>query len=393
MRVVVLAYTSYPDQGTTYFYEMTQALASLGHDVVALALRRDGEAASERIAGVRVERVAPRVAYGQIGKWRFFRAAAQRIRHEQPDVVHCYSTLGLSVLRRLAPRVGRVWVHEIQSAAVLGWHPAMNRIEDRLRAWQSGVFDFTTVVSPSVARKLFGGLGPRVCVLPAGINVDRFSPAHRRDLRPALGLPADAALACYVGALHKSRGLDVMIRGAARATAATPTLHILVIGDGPDRRRLEALSASLAPGRFVFLGYKPYPELPVYMASSDMGLSFLPPGPPYEDQPPQKVMEYLASGLPTVANATPAHDALIRHDVNGLLSEATPEAFGDALTTLARDAMLRMTMSDRCRDSIAHRDWRHIVREQLLPLYARLLSASEGACADRRPISIERAVS
>jgi glycosyltransferase involved in cell wall biosynthesis len=390
---VVLGYTAYPDQGTTYFYEMTQALASYGHDVVAVALRRNGEAPSEQIAGVRVERVAPKRAYGQVGKWRFFRAAAQRIRYERPDVVHCYSTLGLSVLRRLAPTVGCVWVHEVQSAAVLGWHPVVNRIEDRLRAWQSGVFDFTTVVSPSVARKLFGGPGPRVCVLPAGINLDRFSPAHRRNLRPALGLPADAVLACYVGALHRSRRLDVMIRGAARATEAAPTLRIFVIGDGPDRRRLEALGASLAPGRFVFLGYKPFPELPVYMASSDIGLSSLPPGPPYEDQPPQKVMEYLASGVPTVATATPAHDALIRHEGNGLLCEATAEAFGDALTILACDTNLRMTMSERCRDSIAHRDWRHIVGEQLLPLYGRLLSASEEARADRRPISIERAVS
>lgn len=385
MRVVVLGYTAYPDQGTTYFYEMTQALASLGHDVVALALRRDGEAASERVAEVSVERVAPKSAYGQLGKWRFFRAAAQRIRREQPDLVHCYSTLGLWVLRRLAPRAGRVWVHEIQSAAVIGWHPAMNWIEDRLRAWQSRVFDFTTVVSPSVAQKLFGGQGPRVCVLPAGVNVDRFSAIHRRKLWPALGVSADVVFACYVGALHRSRRLDIMIQGAARATAESPTLHILVVGDGPDRRRLEALSASLAPGRFTFLGYKPYPELPVYMASSDIGLSFVPPGPPYEDQPPQKVMEYLASGLPTVANVTPAHDALIQHGVNGLLSEATPESFGDALAILARDASRRNTMSDRCRDSIAHRDWRRIVEEQLLPLYTGLLFAPDdfvkGACA------------
>jgi glycosyltransferase involved in cell wall biosynthesis len=388
MRVVVLGYSAYPDQGTTYFYEMTQALASLGHEVVALALRRDGEAPRESIGGALVERVAPKSAYGQLGKWRFFRAASEGIRREQPDVVHCYSTLGLSLLRGLAHGAGRVWVHDIQSAGVIGWHPAVNWFEDRVRSWQSRGFDFNTVVSPSVAERLFGGQGPRVCVLPAGVNLDRFSTRHRRSLCAALELPGDAVLACYIGALHRSRTLDIMVRGAARATAAVQSLYILVIGDGQDRHRLEALSTSLAPGRFIFLGYRPYPELPVYMASSDIGLSFLPPGPPFVDQPPQKVMEYLASGLPTVATATPAHGALVQHEVNGLLCEASSESFGNALTILARDAPFRMAMSDKCRASITHREWRHIVEKQLLPLYTRLLSARPGGCADRRPIAM-----
>jgi glycosyltransferase involved in cell wall biosynthesis len=373
MKVVVLAYAGYPDQGATYFYEMTQALASLGQQVTALALRRDGEAMCEQLGGARVKRVAPKIAYRQVGKLAFFRAAARSIRTEQPDVVHCYSTLGLWALRRLAGS-GQVWVHEIQSAAVTGWHPAVNWVENRLRARQSRVFDFTVVVAPSVAHKLFGGQSAQVSVLPAGVNLDRFSPVHRRDLRPTLGVPSDAVLACYIGALHGTRRLDIMIRAVAHAMAASSTLHVVVIGNGPDRSRLEALASSLAPGRFVFLGYRPYTELPVYMASSDIGLSFLPPGPTFDDQPPLKVMEYLASGLPTVATAIPGHEALIQQGVNGLLSKATSEAFGHAITLLASDKVLRGTLRDRCRNSIAHRDWRIIVGEQLLPIYTRLLS-------------------
>ncbi len=392
MKVVVLGYMGYPDQGATYFYEMTQALASLGQQVTALALRRDGEAMCEQVGGALVKRVAPKIAYRQVGKLAFFRAAARSIRTEQPDVVHCYSTLGLWVLRRLAGS-GQVWVHEIQSAAVTGWHPAVNWVENRLRARQSSVFDFTVVGAPSIAHKLFGGQGARVSVLPFGVNLDRFSPAHRRDLRPTLGVPSDAVLACYIGALHGTRRLDIMIRAAAHVMAATSTLHVVVIGDGPDRRRLEALASSLAPGRFVFLGYRPYTELPVYMASFDIGLSFLPPGPTYDDQPPLKVMEYLASGLPTVATAMPAHQALIQEAVNGLLTEATSEAFGQAIMILASDKVLRGMLSDRCRGSIAHRDWRMIVEEQLLPIYTRLLLGRAKDCDGRNPTTIRHMMS
>ena len=50
---------------------------------------------------------------------------------------------------------------------------------------------------------------------------------------------------------------------------------------------------------------------------------------------PLKIFEYMASGLPVVAPALPRLQALIGHDVEGVLYEpATPAALADALASL-----------------------------------------------------------
>ena len=71
------------------------------------------------------------------------------------------------------------------------------------------------------------------------------SPEERVRARTAIDLPEGAEVAVYVGALAEEKG----VRDAVEAVAEVPGLHLLMIGQGPEREGLSALGARTAPGR------------------------------------------------------------------------------------------------------------------------------------------------
>jgi glycosyltransferase involved in cell wall biosynthesis len=87
----------------------------------------------------------------------------------------------------------------------------------------------------------------KIEVIPNGVAVDgRPAPdrAARVAARGRLGLPAEAPVAAYVGALSAEKRVDAAID----AVAGLPDVHLLVVGDGPQRSALEARAAGVTGG-------------------------------------------------------------------------------------------------------------------------------------------------
>jgi len=103
--------------------------------------------------------------------------------------------------------------------------------------------------------------GDRIRVHHTGIDLDLFRPADRASAKAALDV-AGPLLVC-AGALLERKGQDLAIAALAELPGAT----LILVGDGPDRPRLERL----ALGRPVrFLGNRPHEELPGLLAAADV---------------------------------------------------------------------------------------------------------------------------
>jgi phosphatidylinositol alpha-1,6-mannosyltransferase len=109
-------------------------------------------------------------------------------------------------------------------------------------------------------------------LVPPGVDTDRFrplEPAERTDARVRLGLPADGPLVVSVSRLVPRKGMDVLIRAAARLAPSHPGLCVAVSGGGRDHGRLERLVRSTgAPVRL--LGRVPNDDLPALYACADV---------------------------------------------------------------------------------------------------------------------------
>ncbi|MCU1453144.1 MAG: glycosyltransferase [Acidimicrobiales bacterium] len=83
-----------------------------------------------------------------------------------------------------------------------------------------------------------------VVVVPPGVDVERFVPLtadERRSARQRFGLPAESTLVLSVSRLVPRKGMDVLIRAAARLGPVHPDLVVAIGGTGRERARLERL--------------------------------------------------------------------------------------------------------------------------------------------------------
>ncbi len=97
--------------------------------------------------------------------------------------------------------------------------------------------------------------GLPVVVIPPGVDTDRFVPlgdAERAAVRKQFGLAPESTVVVSVSRLVPRKGMDVLIRAAARLAPIHPELEVVIGGSGRDRDRLERLVADLAaPVRLV----------------------------------------------------------------------------------------------------------------------------------------------
>ncbi len=109
-------------------------------------------------------------------------------------------------------------------------------------------------------------------VVPPGVDVERFVPldeSARREARRRLGLPPDGRVLLSVSRLVPRKGMDVLVRAAARLAPGRPDLVVAIAGTGRDRRRLERLAdREAAPVRLM--GAIPFDDLPALYGCADV---------------------------------------------------------------------------------------------------------------------------
>jgi glycosyltransferase involved in cell wall biosynthesis len=113
-------------------------------------------------------------------------------------------------------------------------------------------------VSTGVAHSLraLGAPSNRILLSPNGLDPDWQSIGASAGLRAELGW-ADAVVVGVVARLVPLKGHPFLFEALARLRSAWPRLRGLIVGDGPDRDRLEALSSTLAIADIIhFAGHR-----------------------------------------------------------------------------------------------------------------------------------------
>lgn len=134
----------------------------------------------------------------------------------------------------------------------------------------------------------------RLVFIPSTVDVRRFAHGDRAGVRRRLGIPAQAVVVGTVARLAPIKNQALLIDAVA-ALADTRDLHLLIVGDGPERAALErrARSSSIAD-RATFTGLVAEPA-DHYHAMDVFALSS------FSEQRPLSLLEAMAAGKPAVA--------------------------------------------------------------------------------------------
>jgi glycosyltransferase involved in cell wall biosynthesis len=141
---------------------------------------------------------------------------------------------------------------------------------------------------------------------------------------------------CYTGWVSEERGLHTMLESIH--ISLTKDTKILFLVAGSDVQRTMEINNYFIErnfeGNLICLGKIEYDDIPGVIALSDVCLSILENNPVYQMSPPQKVIEYLASGKPVIANEIQTHELLITDEYDGFLTENNPAMISDRILFL-----------------------------------------------------------
>ncbi len=136
--------------------------------------------------------------------------------------------------------------------------------------------------------------------------------------------------------LFPKNGVEFFVR-ALPLVAQAVDAEAVVIGDGPERARLEALAGELGVGdRIDFLGARPHAEMPGLLRSADLAVF-----PSLVEATSVAALECMACGLPVAASAVGGLPEIIDDEVGGLFPAGDPEAMAACLTRLLAGGGLR----------------------------------------------------
>ena len=191
-------------------------------------------------------------------------------------------------------------------------------------------------VSDEVKQRLLnaGVKAGRICLVENGIDLRPFEDVAA-SLRVEMGL-SGALIVGLVGRLSREKGVDIFLRAAARVLTELPEARFVVVGEGPDRDKLESLIDELGiRGGVVLLGRRD--DMPGVYASLDVMVSSS-----RQEGLPMAILEGMASRLPLVATAVGEVPAVVVDNVTGLLVAAEDvEGLAAAIGKLLRDRGLR----------------------------------------------------
>lgn len=169
----------------------------------------------------------------------------------------------------------------------------------------------------------------RVVVIPTGVDTERFHPVD--DAREQLDLPPKARLVIVPSRLAPEKGVTHFID----ALATLPEdVHGVLVGDGPERERLEQQVARLGLDvRVHFAGFQPEARMKLYDSAADLVCL-----PSLEEGWPNVLMEAAACGCPAVASDVGGVKEILALTDGGLTA---PPGDGEALGRVLAEALER----------------------------------------------------
>lgn len=285
-------------------------------------------------AGIEVRYLGKRPGFD----YRMYYRLPPVLKECQPDIVHTH----LHVLRYALP-----FLLLLKNASLL--HTVHNlaerEIEPRAR-WVQGYALNHGVVAVAVAQEVALSLerlyGVQRCrVISNGIPTDSYaSPQTRREKwRAREGFGQDDVLFVCVAQFRPQKNHELLLKAFAQGPAGDPKAHLVLVGEGVLREKLEEQTNNLGLVRQVhFLGLRTdIPDvlraMDVFVLSSDW------------EGNPLSVMEAMASGLPIVSTAAGGVPDMFQHGKQGLLAPIGDlQALSDCMRALLRNGEARRSL-------------------------------------------------
>jgi 1,2-diacylglycerol 3-alpha-glucosyltransferase len=351
MRIAIFSDTFPPQVNgvASVVRDSAHMLASMGHDIAVFTVgeknRRETTASGATFDVINLPSLPiPKFMY-RGGGFAFALppgfGTLRALKNFKPDIMHTHTpfTAGWgAVFGKMLCGVPLIGTHHTFFDDYLK-HVKLDYSWGKRISWQYTVAYYNradVVTSPS--RALGAGLQDHglarpLAIMPNPVNVDFFVPAasaaEKKRLKQHFGTGKRSIV--YMGRVSYEKDIDQVIRAFSAAARSLPDATLMVVGDGPERKKLAALAKKLGVDhKMIFTGMLHREDLRDALWANDAFVTAS-----RSENMPVSVIEAMACGLPVAAVRARGIPEIVDHGKNGLLAEPNrPEELGAAIVQL-----------------------------------------------------------
>lgn len=331
--------------------QLAEQLAAAGHDITVFTRKLGADRATrETVDGYRIRRRRVLPVPGLRLIWDTSVTALQVIRERSGlDVLLCYQTVNSGLIGIIAKSLSGIPA----VISIRGNEEYIVRSSMLKRCTVRSAYRRASAVAvqtPLIEKELLETLGQffdkgylsdlrgKLHVVPNGINLP--------DSNPLAGTKI-----LYVGRLIENKGVADLLS----AVRVHNHLETVIVGDGPERSRLERV----ARGRNVtFAGFVDFSEIPSYLSKARMLV--LPSR--LGDGLPNVVLEAMACGVPVISTRSAGIPDIINDGVTGLLFEpGDTSKLQELIGCLASDDELHAEIRKNAQNYVNQYSWPNII--------------------------------
>lgn len=306
-----------------------------------------------------------------------------------PDVVIASSTYPLDIFpayliakkfnARLIFEVHDLWpLSPMELGGMSKWHPFIQSMQFAENFAYRNSDKVVSMLPKAEEHMREHGLAPgKFVYVPNGIDIDEWNASDER-LPPHVQSQLDSIratrkfLVCYAGTHGVANALDCLIT-ACTHIPSHDSLGVVLVGDGPEKNKLQQLASSLCLDNVYFFDPIPKRAIPGLLAQMDaLYVGF-------QNQPlfrfgvsPNKLMDYMMAGKPVIHAIKAGNDLVAESGCGVSVEPENPDAVADAIDSL-------MNMTNEQRDLMGVRGQAYVTSNHSYNVLApRFIKAMEG---------------
>lgn len=282
------------------------------------------------------------------------------------DVIHSHTEFGVGIF-------ARIFAKQFNIPLVHTYH---TMYEDYTHYITHGYFDKTSkkiveyltkfycdktaselIVPTNKAYKLFKEkykFEKNIHIVPTGIEVDRFFKENVnikmvQDLRKKLGYTKKDIVLIFVGRIAKEKNIEFLLNSHKKIITKNSNIKLLIVGDGPDKKRFEELTIEMNIDKNVkFVGKIPWEGTEFYYNASDIFVTAS-----TTETQGLTIIEAMASGVAPVCINDDAFIGTITNNLNGYIFNNETE-YCNLILELADNKNMRLKTGDQARIQAEH---------------------------------------
>ncbi len=279
-----------------------------------------------------------------------YREIQKTIKEKDIDVIILYSvpTNGVQTIR-LGRELGiPVVFRAIDIPNQLVPYPVLRPITRILERKIYSNVALILTLSPRLSQYVsnMGAPKAKVQLLPLGVDTNLFRPnLDRTEIRQKWGFDENDHIIVFIGTLFDFSGLDAFIRQFPEVLKEIPEAKLLIVGDGPQRPKLEGTITELGlQKQAIITGFQPYQTMPQYINLATICINPFLITEATRDIFPTKIVQYLACGKAVVATPLPGMLALAPGEHQGIVYANSPDGMVAEVISLLKSTERRQQL-------------------------------------------------